>query len=440
MPGLTKQTILDISQNKKEPSWMRDFRLKAWEKYQKMAAPAWGPNLSKLDLNKINYSSGAQASPSRTWKNVPPKTKEVFEKLGIPQAERKILAGIGTQWDSEIVYQNLKEEMGGLGIIFCSMDEAVQKYPQLIKKYFMTKCLAAENNKFAALHAAVWSGGVFIYVPKGLKVNLPLQGYFWLNMNQGGQFEHTIIVADEGSGIHYIEGCSAPTYNSNSLHIGVVEIFVSRNARVRFSTVQNWSKNIYNLGMKRAIVEKNGIMEWVSGSLGSKVSMVYPASVLVGEGAKAEHLSLSFAGKNQELDTGGKVIHLAPHTTSNIISKSVCQDGGRAAYRGLVKILKGAAGAKANVTCHSLILDNKSHAKTYPAIEIAENDVTVLHEAKTGKIAEEELFYLMSRGLNEQEAMSLIINGFTDPIVKELPLEYAVEINRLIDMEIGDNT
>lgn len=423
---------------KKEPFWMREFRLKAWEKYQKMSAPAWGPDLSQLNLNKIKFSSDSQISPSRSWKDVPQKTKEVFEKLGIPEAERKILAGVGAQWDSVVVYQNLKEELNALGIIFCSMEEAVNKYPKLIQKYFM-KAVTVENNKFSALHAAVWSGGVFVYVPKGLKVDLPLQGYFWLNMNQGGQFEHTIIVADEGSSVQYIEGCSAPTYNSDSLHIGVVEIFVKENARVHFSTVQNWSKNIYNLGMKRAIVEKNGIMEWVSGSLGSKVSMVYPTSVLIGEGARTEHLSLSLAGKGQELDTGGKVIHIAKNTTSNIISKSVCQAGGRTTYRGLVKILKGAKGAKANVACHSLILDNQSSAKTYPAMQIDENDVIALHEARTGKIAEEELFYLMSRGLTEPESMSLIVNGFVDPIVKELPMEYAVEINRLVDLEIESN-
>lgn len=421
-----------------EPSWMRDFRLKAWEKYQNMAVPNWGPDLSKLDFDKINYAPLAPVPPSRTWKDVSEKTKEVFQKLGIPEAEREILAGVGAQWDSALVYQNLKEELGGLGIIFCSMEEAVNKYPQLIQKYFM-KAVTVENNKFAALHTTVWSGGVFVYIPKGIKVDLPLQGYFWLNMNQGGQFEHTIIVADEGSSAHYIEGCSAPTYSSDSLHIGVVEIFVKKNARVRFSTVQNWSKNIYNLGMKRAIVEKNGVMEWISGSLGSKVSMVYPTSVLVGEGAKAEHLSLSLAGRGQELDTGGKVIHLAKNTSSNIVSKSICRGGGKVTFRGGVKIIKGAGGVKTSTACHSLILDNKSQVKTYPMMEINENNVTALHEARTGKIAEEELFYLQSRGLSEKEAMALIVNGFIDPIVKELPLEYAVEINRLIDMEIGEN-
>lgn len=435
MTGLNKKLIEHISRTKKEPAWMLRLRLKAWEKYQKMPPPDWGPDLSKLDLNNINLASSTRISPFRSWKDVPPKTKKVFEKLGIPKAEREILAGVGTQWDSAVIYQKLKEELNSIGIIFCSMDEAVQKYPELIKKYFM-KAVSVGNNKFSALHAAVWSGGVFVYVPKGLKIELPLQGYFWLNQNRGGQFEHTIIIADKGSRIHYIEGCSAPAYNSDALHIGAVEIFVNENARVRFSTVQNWSKNIYNLGMKRAIVAKNGIMEWVSGSLGSKVSMVYPTSVLVGEGARADHLSLSLAGKGQELDTGGKVIHLAKDTSSNIVSKSICQDGGKVTFRGGVKVVKGASGVKTSTACHTLILDNKSQTKTYPTMEIHENDVTALHEARSGKIAEEELFYLQSRGLTEPEAISLIINGFIDPVVKELPMEYAVEINRMIDLEI----
>jgi Fe-S cluster assembly protein SufB len=321
-------------------------------------------------------------------------------------------------------------------VIFCDIDEAVHQYPEIIKKYFMTKCVRIENNKFAALHGAVWSGGSLVVVPKGVKVKAPLQAYFWMNLKQGGQFEHTLIVAEEGSELSFIEGCTAPSYQVKSLHAGVVEIFVGKGARVRYTTVQNWSKDVYNLATKRAIVAEKGVMEWISGSLGSKATMLYPTSVLIGKEARADRLSLSLAGRGQELDIGAKAIHAAEKTTSNVVAKSICKQGGKTTYRGLVKILKGAKGAKSSVSCEALILDKASEAKTYPHMEIAENEVAAMHEAKTGRIAEEELIYLMSRGLSEQEAMSMIINGFIEPVVKELPLEYAVELNRLVELEM----
>ncbi len=334
------------------------------------------------------------------------------------------------------IYQSLKERMVKLGVIFCDMDEAVKKYPELVKKYFMRKAVSVENNKIAALHGAVWSGGSFVYVPKGVKVSEPLQGYFFLNLEKGGQFEHTLIILEEGARLEFIEGCSAPTYKAAALHAGVVEIFVGKKAKMRYSTIQNWSRNVYNLSTKRAMVEEEGLMEWISGSLGSKVTMVYPASILVGKGARADHLNLSLASRGQEIDTGGKAVHAAPETTSNMVAKSISKEGGLTTYRGLVKILKGAKGAKTSVSCEALILDKKSKSYTYPHMEIDEDEVVALHEAKTGKVAEEELFYLMSRGLSEQEAMSMIVNGFIEPIVKQLPLEYAVEMNRLIELEM----
>ena len=436
MKGLSKQVVREISRKKKEPDWMLRFRLKALEVFERKPMPSWGADLSGLDFSKIRYFKEPEVYRKRSWQEVPKKTKETFEKLGIPRLERKLLAGVGAQWDSGVVYQSLKARLAKQGVIFGDMDEAVKKYPELVKKYFMTKCVGVEDNKFTALHGAVWSGGSFVYIPKRVKVKEPLQGYFWLNLARGGQFEHTLIVVEEGGELQFIEGCSAPTYQEESLHVGVVEIFVGKRAKVRYSTVQNWSKNVYNLSTKRAMIEEEGIMEWVSGSLGSKVTMVYPSSVLIGRRARADHLSLSLAGKGQELDTGGKAIHAAPETTSNMIAKSFCKDGGVTAYRGLVKILKGAKGSKSSVSCEGLILDKKSQVKTYPHMEIDEDEVVALHEAKTGKVAEEELFYLMSRGITEQEAMSMIVNGFIEPIVKQLPLEYAVEMNRLIELEM----
>ncbi|MCX6816651.1 MAG: Fe-S cluster assembly protein SufB [Candidatus Beckwithbacteria bacterium] len=434
MTILDQNLIKKISKQKKEPGWMLELRLKALKSFQEKPMPNWGVDLSGLDFEKINYFSEPEDSPKRSWNQVPRETKDVFEKLGVPEQERKILAGVGAQWNSTIIYQKLKEKLENQGVIFCPMEEAVKRWPDLVKQYFMTKAVTINNNKFSSLNGAIWSGGVFVYVPEGVVIKEPLQGFFWLNLRAGGQFEHTIIVAEEKSRSEFIEGCSAPVYQQDSLHSGVVEIFVGKRARVKFSTIQNWSKNVYNLGTKRAMVAEDGVMEWVSVSLGSQATMVYPASILIGDGAKTSQLSLSLAGKGQEMDTGGKAIHIGKKTTSNIVSKSISKDGGKASYRGLVKILPGAKRAKSSVNCESLLLDNKSQAKTYPSMEILEDDVTALHEAKTGKIAEEELFYLMSRGLSEQEATSLIINGFIEPVVKNLPLEYAVEINRLIDL------
>jgi len=436
MKGLSKQVVKEISRRKKEPGWMVEKRLRAYEVFKKKPMPSWGADLSGLDFASYTYFKEPGVMRKKSWKDVPKETKRVYEKLGIPQMERKLLAGVGAQWDSGIVYQSLKQKLKKQGVIFCDMDEAVIKHSKLVKKYFMTKGVSIENNKFSALHGAVWSGGSLVYVPKGVKVREPLQAYFFLSLEKGGQFEHTLIVVEEGSELQFIEGCSAPAYQTESLHVGCVEIFVGKKAKVRYSTVQNWSKDVYNLATKRAIVEEEGQIEWITGGLGSKVTMVYPCSVLIGKGARADHLSLSVAGKGQELDTGGKAIHAAEKTSSNMVAKSISKDGGLSSYRGLVKILKGAKGAKTNVSCEALILDKKSKSYTYPHMEIDENEVVALHEAKTGKIAEEELLYLQSRGISEEEAMSMIVNGFIEPVVKQLPLEYAVEMNRLIEMKM----
>ncbi len=436
MKGLNSQVIKEISKKKQEPKWMLDFRLKAYEIFKQKPMPSWGADLSGIDFNKYEYFRDPRVKRKKNWDEVPEEIKRVYEKLKIPEVERKLLAGVGAQWDSGVVYQSLKKKLIKQGVIFCDMDEAIKKYSRLVKEYFMTKCVSAGNNKFSALHGAVWSGGSMVYVPKGVKVKEPLQAYFFLNLKEGGQFEHTLIVADEESQLEFIEGCSAPVYKKESLHVGCVEIFVKKKAKVRYSTVQNWSKDVYNLPTKRAIVEEDGVMEWVSGSLGSKVTMVYPCSILIGKRARADHLNLSLASKGQELDTGGKAVHVAEETSSNMIAKSICKDGGVATYRGLVKILKGAKGAKSNVSCDALILDKKSKSYTYPHMEIDEDEVVALHEAKTGKVAEKELVYLMSRGISEQEAMAMIVNGFMEPVVKQLPLEYAVEMNRLIELEM----
>jgi len=436
MKGLSKQVVKEISRKKKEPRWMLEKRLRAYEVFKEKQMPSWGADLSGLDFNDFIYFKEPGVYRKRRWEEVPEEAKKTYERLGIPRVERKLLAGVGAQWDSGVVYQSLKKKLEDQGVIFCDMDEAVKKHEVMVKKYFMTKGVSVGLHKFSALHGAVWSGGSLVYVPKGVKVKEPLQGYFWLNQRQGGQFEHTLIMADEGSSLEFIEGCSAPSYKAEALHAGVVEIFVGKGAKVRYSTVQNWSKNVYNLSTKRAVVEEDGVMEWVSGSLGSKVTMVYPASILVGKRARADHLNLSMAGKGQEIDTGGKAVHIAEETASNMVAKSISKGGGLSSYRGLVKILKGAKGAKTNVSCEALILDKKSKSNTYPHMEIAEDEVIALHEAKTGKIAEEELLYLQSRGISEEEAMGMIVNGFIEPVVKQLPLEYAVEMNRLIELEM----
>ncbi|MFH1508858.1 MAG: Fe-S cluster assembly protein SufB [bacterium] len=435
--GLSENIIRQISKDKKEPSWMLEKRLSAYKKFLEKPMPAFGPSLKKLDLDKIiYYAKPGKVHNEKDWEDVPEEIKNTFDKLGIPEAEKKALAGAGAQYESSVVYHNLKEQWEKQGVIFIDMDEAVHKYPKIVKEYFMTRCVSLSEHKFAALHAAVWSGGTFLYIPKNVKIDLPLQAYFRINGRGIGQFEHTLIIVDEGAEAHYIEGCSAPRYDVDSLHAGCVEIFVKPGARFRYSSVENWSKSVYNLNTKRAIVEDDATMEWVSGNLGSAVTMLYPMSILQGKNSKADHLSIAFAGEDQVLDTGSKVTHLGANTTSKIVMKSLSQDGGHSIYRGSLKILPTAKNAKTHVQCDALILDDHSKSDTIPDIDIKQNKATIGHEATTGKIDEEKIFYLQSRGLSEEEATNLIVNGFIEPIVKKLPLEYAVEINKLIQMEM----
>lgn len=434
--GLSEDVVANISREKNEPAWMLSHRLKSLEIFLKKPMPTWGPDLSGLDFeNLIYYAKPGEVTNAHSWDQVPDDIKKTFERLGIPEAERKYLAGAGAQYESNNVYHRLKEKWSGVGVIFEDMDTAVQKYPELVKQYFM-KCVTAHDHKFAALHGAVWSGGTFIHIPAGVNVNQPLQAYFRMNAASMGQFEHTLIIIEEGAQGSYIEGCSAAKYETPSLHAGLVEVFVKENARFRYSSVENWSRNTYNLNTKRAIVEKNGVMEWVGGNMGSGCTMLYPCSVLKGEGAHADHLGIAFANAGQVQDTGAKVIHAAPNTTSKVVMKSLSKSGGRAVYRGLLKILKGAKGAKSQIKCDALILDDHSISDTIPDMKIFENDVSIGHEASVGKISEEQLFYLMSRGLSEDEATGMIVNGFIAPIVKAMPLEYAVEMNRLIELEM----
>jgi Fe-S cluster assembly protein SufB len=438
--GLTEETVRQISKDKNEPVWMLDRRLKAFKLFQEMDWPHFGPSLTDLDLQKIYFYIKPDANKnSRTWDEVPKEIRQTYEKLGIPQAERNYLAGVGAQFESEIVYHSLKKELEDKGVIFLDCDEALQKHPELFKKYFMNTCISPSLHKFAALHAAVWSGGTFIYVPKNVTIKEPLQAYFRMNAKKGGQFEHTLIIVDEGAEVHYIEGCSAPQYTENSIHAGGVEIHVLKNARMRYSSIENWSKNTYNLNTKRAVVQENAVMEWVNGNMGSKVTMLYPCSVLVGENSKTDYIGIALASKDQNQDTGCKVYHLAKNTSSNVLSKSISLDGGISTYRGFVEIKKGAIGSTTCVKCDGLMLDNRSQANTVPAMNVKENDVKVSHEASVGKIGEDQLFYLMSRGLTEDQATKLIVSGFIEPIVKNLPLEYAVELNRLIELEIENS-
>ena len=438
--GLSEEVVKQISLDKGEPDWMLQKRLMGLRIFNKKPIPVWGPDLSDLNLDEIHFYMKPNATKnSRDWESVPSDIKKTFEKLGIPEAERKSLAGAGAQYESEIVYHNLKKDLEEQGVVFLDMDEAVKQHPELVQKYFMTTCVSPALHKFAAMHSAVWSGGTFIYVPKGVKVELPLQAYFRMNARRGGQFEHTLIIADEGSEVHYIEGCSAPRYSENSLHAGCVEIHVLKNARVRYSSIENWSKNTYNLNTKRAIVHENGVMEWVNGNLGSKITMLYPCSVLRGENSRTDYIGIAYAGEGQEQDTGCKVYHLAPNTKCNVISKSISKNGGITSYRGIVEIKSGCKNSKASVRCDGLMLDSESKAKTFPSMEVSENDVEVAHEAAVGKIGEDQLFYLMSRGLSEEEATKMIVAGFIEPVVKELPLEYAAELNKLIELEIENS-
>ena len=433
--GLTKEILKTISDEKNEPDWMREFRLKSLEIYNKLELPTWGPSLDELDMDDIVTYVRPKSDLKGTWEEVPEEIKKTFDLLGIPEAEKTSLAGVGAQYDSEVVYHSIKEDLVKQGVIYTDMETAIKEHEDIVKEYFM-KCVTPNDHKFVALHGAVWSGGSFVYVPEGVNVDIPLQSYFRSNSPGAGQFEHTLIIVDKGAKLHFIEGCSAPKYNVTNLHAGCVELFVKEGATLRYSTIENWSKNMLNLNTKRAIVEKNGTIEWVSGSFGSKISMLYPMSILKGEGAKMEFTGVSFAGNGQNLDTGSKVIHAAPNTSSTINSKSISKNGGKATYRGVVKVNKNAYNSKSMVSCESLMLDNISKSDTIPVIDLMNDDVQIGHEAKIGKISDEAIFYLMTRGLSEDEAKAMIVRGFVEPISKELPLEYAVEMNNLINLEL----
>ena len=433
--GLNRRVVEQISSMKGEPQWMLDFRLKALEHFQQRPMPNWGPDISGLDFDNIFYYVKPSEAEGKSWDEIPDTIKTTFDKLGIPEAEQKFLAGVGAQYESEMVYHSIQANLEKLGVIFLSIEEGLRQYPDLFKEHFGT-IVPIEDNKFAALNSAVWSGGSFVYVPKGVKVDLPLQAYFRLNRANIGQFERSIIIADEGAQVHYVEGCTAPQYTTDSLHSGVIEIVVKKDARVRYTTIQNWSNNVYNLVTQRSVVHEGGTMEWVDANLGSKLTMKYPSCYLVGPGARGEILSMAFAGKGQTQDTGGKVIHFAPHTSSKITSKSISKAGGQASYRGMLKVYKGAEDVKSNVVCDALLLDSKSRTDTYPYIDIDDDDVTIGHEATVSKVGEEQLFYLMSRGLTEEQATTMVVSGFIEPLVKELPMEYAVEMNRLIQLQM----
>ena len=433
--GLDPEMVAQISDMKGEPKWMRDYRLKALEIFLKKPMPSWGADLSQIDFQDIYYYVKPTSEEAKSWEDVPADMKRTFDRLGIPEAEQKFLAGVGAQYDSEVVYHKIKESLEKQGVIFLSCDHGLRDHEALFREHFGT-VIPSTDNKFAALNSAVWSGGSFIYVPKGVHVDVPLQAYFRINTKDMGQFERTLIIVDEGAYVHYVEGCTAPSYSSDSLHSAVVEIIVKRGARCRYTTIQNWSNNVYNLVTKRAVAYRDATMEWVDGNLGSKVTMKYPAVILKEPGAHGEVLSIAFAGKGQHQDAGAKMTHAAPNTTSTIVSKSISKDGGRAGYRGLVKVVKGAQGCRSTVNCDALLLDEQSRSDTYPYMEIEEERVSIGHEATVSKIGDEQLFYLQSRGLNEEEASKMIVNGFIEPVTKELPMEYAVELNRLIELQM----
>ena len=433
--GLDREIVEQISKMKDEPQWMTDFRLKALEIFEKKPMPTWGPDLSTIRFDDIYYYVKPTSEEAKSWDEVPADMKRTFDKLGIPEAEQKFLAGVGAQYDSEVVYHKIKENLEKQGVIFLSCDHGLRDHEELFRRYFGT-VIPSTDNKFAALNSAVWSGGSFIYVPKGVHVDVPLQAYFRINTRDMGQFERTLIIVDEGAYVHYVEGCTAPTYSSDSLHSAVVEIVVKAGGRCRYTTIQNWSNNVYNLVTKRALAYRDATMEWVDGNLGSKLTMKYPSVYMMEPGAHGEILSIAFAGRGQHQDAGGKVIHAAPHTSSKIVSKSISKDGGRAGYRGLVKVAKGARDCRSTVNCDALLLDEASRSDTYPYMEIEEERVTIGHEATVSKIGDEQLFYLQSRGINKDEAAAMIVSGFIEPIVKELPMEYAVEMNRLIQLQM----
>ena len=436
-PGLSEKIVRQISAHKEEPEWMLEFRLKALKTFYAKPMPAWGGDLTTLEktLDEIYFYLKPQDHMERSWDDVPEDIKETFERLGITEAERKMLAGVGAQFESEMVYHSLKEQWEELGVIFESIEDGLRLYPELFKEYFST-IIPVGDNKFSALNSAVWSGGSFVYIPKGVTVDIPLQAYFRVNAERMGQFERTLIIVDEGSQAHYIEGCTAPVYSTESFHSGVIEIIVKKDARFRYTTIQNWSHNMYNLVTQRALVQEGAKMEWLDGNLGSKLTMKYPSCYLVGEGAHGSILSIAYATDGQHQDTGGKVVHAAPNTTSQITSKSISKGTGRSSYRGLCKVYDGAVGSRSNVECDALLLNETSRTDTYPYIEIDENMSSIGHEATVSKIGEEQLFYLMSRGLSEEEAMAMVVRGFIEPIAKELPLEYAIELNRLIELEM----
>ncbi|MCE2467564.1 MAG: Fe-S cluster assembly protein SufB [Caldilineaceae bacterium] len=433
--GVSHDTVDQISAIKEEPAWMRSFRHEALDIFLAKSMPQWGADLSGIDFDDIYYYLRPTENQGRDWDDVPEDIKTTFDRLGIPEAERKFLAGVGAQYDSEVIYHSLQEEWEKHGVIFKDMDSGLREHEDIVREYFATVIPAADN-KFAALNSAVWSGGSFVYVPKGVDLDIPLQAYFRINAENMGQFERTLIIVEEGANVHYVEGCTAPIYSSNSLHSAVVEIFVKENARCRYTTIQNWSTDVYNLVTKRAVAEAGGTMEWIDGNLGSKVTMKYPAVYMMGPKAHGEILSIAFAGEGQHQDAGAKVVHAAPDTTSKIVSKSISKNGGRASYRGLLKVAPGAVRSSSSVVCDALLLDEESRSDTYPYIEIEEDDVKVGHEASVSRIGEEQLFYLMSRGIDEDEAAAMIVGGFIEPLVKELPMEYAVEMNRLIQLQM----
>ncbi|MEC1178934.1 Fe-S cluster assembly protein SufB [Metasolibacillus meyeri] len=433
--GLTEEIVREISNMKEEPQWMLDYRLKALEQFYKMPMPQWGGDLSALDFDEITYYVKPSEATQRSWDEVPEEIKATFDKLGIPEAEQKYLAGVSAQYESEVVYHNMKKDLEDLGIVFKDTDSALKENEDIFKKYWGTVIPYADN-KFSALNSAVWSGGSFIYVPPGVKVETPLQAYFRINSENMGQFERTLIIVDEGAHVHYVEGCTAPVYTTNSLHSAVVEIIVGKDAYCRYTTIQNWANNVYNLVTKRTVVDANGTMEWIDGNIGSKLTMKYPACILRGEGARGMTLSIALAGKGQHQDAGAKMIHLAPNTSSTIVSKSIAHHGGKVSYRGIVRFGPKATGARANIECDTLIMDNQSTSDTIPYNEILNDDVSLEHEAKVSKVSEEQLFYLMSRGISELEATEMIVMGFIEPFTKELPMEYAVEMNRLINYEM----
>ena len=436
--GLSKDTVIEISKMKNEPQWMLDFRLRSYEIFMQKPMPTWGGDLSTIDFQNIYYYAKASDKTEKNWDDVPDNVKKTFDKLGIPEAEKKFLAGVGAQYESEVVYHSLREDLAKQGVLFLDTDQALIDHPELFKKYF-GKIIPPEDNKFAALNSAVWSGGSFIYVPPGVHIDMPLQAYFRINAENIGQFERTLIIVDEGAEVHYIEGCTAPVYSSESLHSAVVELVAHKDAKLRYTTIQNWSSDVYNLVTKRAYAYEGATVEWIDGNIGSKLTMKYPGVYLMGERAYGETLSIAFAGKGQHQDTGAKMVHLAPNTTSKVTSKSVSRADGRSTYRGMLNVAKGATGVKSTVRCDALLMDDTSKTDTYPYMVIDQEDATITHEATVGKIGDDQIFYLMSRGFSEEDALSLIVNGFMEPFTKELPMEYAVELNRLIKLEMDDS-